>query len=159
MNLKIPRVVKNWEWAKFIVPAKEGFTTNSAGSGRRFAICDNPVYRTEAFKEFDLIPDLEEPVFKNFTGNHYLDGAFVHEHSDFAPEGYVHVRCNLMIKKPSVGGMPIIDGQELFIQENDLWLCLASLEKHSSTPILGGERVTFSFGALVNKHSVEKILA
>jgi hypothetical protein len=159
MNLKVPRIIKNWEYAKFIIPASKGFVTNNAGSGRRFSICNNPLYRTEAFKEFKLTPDLEEPIYKNFTGNHYLEGAFVHEHSDPAPEGYEHVRCNLMIKKPLVGGMPIIDGAELAIEEGDLWLCLASLEKHASTPISGGERVTFSFGALVNKHSVEKILA
>jgi hypothetical protein len=64
-----------------------------------------------------------------------------------------------MIKKPLSGGMPVIDGQELNIEKGDLWLCLASLEEHSSTPINGGERIIFSFGALINKNSVEKILA
>ena len=34
---------------------------------------------------------------------------------------------------------------EIQIDENDLWLCLASLEKHSSTPVEGGERLIFSF--------------
>lgn len=159
MNIKVPRIIKNWKHAVAIVPATDGFVTNNAGSGRRFAVCNNPIYRTEAFQEFSLIPDLEEPIYKNFTGNHYLEGAFVHEHSDPAPKGYEHVRCNLMIKKPTFGGMPVIDGEELVIDEGDLWLCLASLEKHSSTPISGGERITFSFGALIDKHSVEKILA
>jgi len=159
VKIKVPRVIKNWRYAEFVIPAIEGFVINNAGSGRKFAICSNPLYREEAFKEFNLLPDLEEPIFKNFTGNHYLEGAYVHEHSDSAPDGYVHVRCNLMIKKPKCGGAPIIDGQELVVDEGDLWLCLASLEKHSSTPINGGERVTFSFGALINKQSVEKILA
>lgn len=159
MRIKVPRIIKNWKYATAIIPAVDGFVTNNAGSGRRFAVCNNPQYRDEAFKEFGLTPDLEEPIYKNFTGNHYLEGAFVHEHSDPAPDGYEHVRCNLMIKKPISGGMPVIDGEELVIDEGDLWLCLASLEKHSSTPISGGERITFSFGALINKHNVEKILA
>lgn len=122
-------------------------------------MCEDPLYRVEAFQEFNLIPDLEEITFKNYTGNHYVDGAFVHEHTDPAPEGYEHVRCNLMIKKPKVGGLPIIDGEELDVDEGDLWLCLASLEKHSSTPISGGERIIFSFGALIERANVEKILS
>lgn len=158
MKIKVPRIVKNWKYANAIIPAVDGFVINNAGGGRRFAVCSNPIYRKEAFKEFSLIPDLEEPIFKNFTGNHYLEGAFVQEHSDPAPEGYAHVRCNLMIKKPAVGGIPVIDGGELVVNEGDLWLCLASLEKHASTPISGGERIIFSFGALINKQSVEKIL-
>lgn len=159
MNITVPRIIKNWRYASAIIPASQGFVTNSVSSGRRFAVCSNPLYRFEAFQEFNLIPDLEEPMYKNFTGNHYLEGAFVHEHIDPAPNGYEHVRCNLMIRKPSFGGMPVIDGEELTLKEGDLWLCLASLEKHSSTPISNGERIIFSFGALINKHSVEKILA
>jgi hypothetical protein len=158
MNLKIPRVIKNWQYAKFVTPAANGFVINKAGPGRRSAVCNDPLYRVEAFKEFGLTPDLEEPVSKNFTGNHYLNGAYVHEHTDAAPSGYVHVRCNLMINKPKFGGMPVINGQELCVDEGDLWLCLASLEKHSSTPISGGERVIFSFGALINKQKIDQIL-
>jgi hypothetical protein len=54
-----------------------------------------------------------------------------------------------MIKKPNIGGNPVIDGEEFNIEVNDLWLCLASLETHSSTPIYGGERLIFSYGALI----------
>jgi len=159
MKLKIPRIIKNWGYAKYIIPATEGYIENNVGYGRRFAICKNPIYREKAFKEFNLVPDLEEPMFKNFTGNHYIDGAFVHEHVDPAPKGYVHVRCNLMLKKPFSGGMPIIDGEELVVDNNDLWLCLASLERHASTPIGGSERFIFSFGALINVQNVEQILS
>ena len=159
MKIKVPRIIKNWKYANAIIPAVDGFVANNVSSGRRFAVCNNPIYRTEAFQEFSLTPYLEEPLFGNFTGNHYLEGAFVHEHIDPAPESYEHVRCNLMIKKPAFGGMPVIDGEELVVNEGDLWLCLASLEKHSSTQISGGERIIFSFGALIDKHSVEKILA
>ena len=158
MKLKIPRIVKQWSYANKIFPAKDGFITNNAGSGRRFAVCSNPVFRNEVFKEFGLTPELEEPIFKNFTGNHYLDGAFVHEHTDPAPDGYVHVRCNLMLQKPQEGGDPIIDGEKLNVQNGDLWICLASLEPHSSTPIKNGERFIFSFGSLISYTKIKEIV-
>lgn len=158
MKLKIPRVVRKWSHADKIFPAKDGYVTNNAGSGRRFAICSNPIFRNEAFGAFGLTPELEEPMFQNFTGNHYLDGAFVHEHIDIAPNGYVHTRCNLMIQKPQEGGNPVIDGEEFNVQNGDLWICLASLEKHCSTPIKGNERFIFSFGSLIPYTKIKEIV-
>ena len=158
MKLLIPRVVKNWKYANQINLNNINYQKNFSGDGRRFSIQDEAPFWNEAFKEFNLIPDEIEPTFKNLIGNNYLDGAYVHEHTDQAPNGYVHARCNLMIKKPNIGGNPIIDGEEFNIEVNDLWLCLASLEKHSSTPIHGGERLIFSFGALVKLDKIKNIL-
>jgi len=158
MKLNIPRVVKNWKYADKIVVLNNDFELNNVGFGRRFAIQDDTLYWKEAFNEFGLIPNYIEPMYKNMVGNHFLDGAFVHEHIDQAPEGYVHTRCNLMIKKPNKGGNPILDGKEIDVKVNDLWLCLASLEKHASTPILGGERLIYSFGALVDIDQIKKII-
>jgi hypothetical protein len=158
MKLNIPRVVKNWKYADKIVISNNDFELNGAGFGRRFAIQDDTLYWKEAFNEFGLVPNYIEPMYKNMVGNHFLDGAFVQEHTDQAPEGYVHTRCNLMIKKPNKGGNPILDGEEIDVEVNDLWLCLASLEKHASTPILGGERLIYSFGALVDIDQIRKII-
>ena len=134
------------------------FQLNTAGDGRRFATQDTAPYWKEAFAEFKLDPISVEPIFKNLTGNHFKDGAFVHPHTDVAPDGFVHVRCNLMLRKPKEGGNPILDGEELDVKEGDLWLCLASMETHSSTPIKGGERLIFSFGGLVPIDQINKIL-
>lgn len=49
MKLKIPRVIRQWSYADKIFSAKDGYVTNNSGSGRRFAICSNPVFRNEAF--------------------------------------------------------------------------------------------------------------
>ena len=57
------------------------------------------------------------------------------------------------------GGNPIIDDEVLEVDVGDLWLCLASLEKHGTTPIQGGERIIFSFGALVSEDQVFKLLS
>jgi hypothetical protein len=158
MKLLVPRVVKNWKYATQISLNNINYQENTFGCGRRFFIQDEASFWNEAFQEFNLTPDKIEPIFKNLIGNHYLDGAYVHEHTDQAPSGYVHTRCNLMIKKPNVGGNPIIDGEEFNVEVNDLWLCLASLEKHSSTPIQDGERIIFSFGALIKLDKVKNIL-
>lgn len=157
MKLNISRIVKNWKYAPMVKPSFN-FQTNSAGDGRRFSTQDNAPYWEEAFKEFGLKPVEVEPIFKNLTGNHYQDGAFVHPHTDPAPDGFVHTRCNLMLKKPKEGGNPVLDGEELDIEERDLWLCLASMELHSSTPIKGGERLIFSFGGLVPIKQIEVIV-
>jgi hypothetical protein len=157
MNLKIPRVVKQWKYAPMVNPSFN-FKLNTAGNGRRFATQDTSPYWDEAFMEFGLKPVEVEPIFKNLTGNHYQDGAFVHPHTDPAPEGFVHTRCNLMLKKPKQGGNPILDGKEIDVEEGDLWLCLASMELHSSTPIKGGERLIFSFGGLVPVKQIEAIV-
>ena len=158
MKLKIPRVINSWKYGKLVTP-NTNFIPNPLGLGRRSAIQDTAPYWKEAFSEFGLDPVCVEPKFKNLTGNNYMDGVFVHEHLDFAPEGFVHTRCNLMLRKPLDGGNPILDGEEINIEEGDLWLCLASLEVHSTTPIFGGERLIFSFGGLVPFEQVKSILA
>lgn len=159
MKLKINRVIKNWKYANDITIEDKPFITNNVSSGRRFKMQETANHFEDAFKEFDLKPNRLEPIFKNFIGNHFKDDAAVHEHLDPAPEGFVHTRCNLMLKKPLEGGNPIIDGEELKVNQNDLWLCLASLEKHCTTPIKGGERLIFSFGGLVSIDQIKKIIA
>ena len=159
MKLKINRVIKNWKYANDIVIENNPFITNNESSGRRFKMQDTANHYEDAFKEFNLKPDRLEPIFKNFIGNHFADGAAVQGHTDPSPEGLVHTRCNLMLKKPLKGGNPVIDEEELEINKNDLWLCLASLEKHYTTPIEGGERLIFSFGGLVPIEQIKKIIA
>jgi hypothetical protein len=158
MKLKIPRVIKQWQYSSIVEPCFD-FKLNNAGNGRRFATQSIAPYWQEAFTEFGLKPVSVEPNFKNLTGNHFQDGAFVHPHIDSAPEGLVHTRCNLMLRKPKIGGNPVLDGEELDINQGDLWLCLASMELHSSTPIKGGERLIFSFGGLVPVEQIKNIIA
>ena len=158
MKLKIDRVIKNWKFANDIIIENNPFITNKVSSGRRFKMQDSANHWNDAFNEFKLTPEIVEPIFKNFIGNHFVDGTAVQEHVDPAPNGFVHTRCNLMLKKPLKGGNPILDGEEIQVNENDLWLCLASLEKHYTTPIEGGERLVFSFGALVPIDQIKKII-
>jgi hypothetical protein len=156
IELKIPRVVKNWGLGKVITPKLNAMQENTYG--RRFATQSEHPMTQDAFEQFGLIRLLPEPKFGIFTGNHYLDGAHTHTHMDSAKEGYVHVRCNVMLKKPLEGGNPVLDGKEIEVNENDLWVCFASMEMHGSTPIKGGERIIMSFGALVPQQDVNNII-
>jgi hypothetical protein len=158
MQLTVPRVIKNWEFAATVQPCTQldRFIPNQ--HGRRYAQDKVAVGWDKAFEAFGLTPSCVEPRFQNMTTSHYLDGAFTHEHQDDAPDGFAHVRCNVMLKKPTIGGNPIIDGEHIQVEETDMWLCLASLERHASEPIQGGERVMFSFGGLVPIEQVNKIL-
>jgi hypothetical protein len=152
------RLIKSWSYANQVAPATTGFINNPVSLGRRFAAQDSHPLWSKAFSEFGLTPVSVEPVYKCFTGNHFIDGTFTHKHIDSAPEGLVHTRCNLMIKKPPIGGDPILDDEVMHVDEGDLWLCLASMEYHSSTPIQGGERIIFSFGGLVPKEQINNLL-
>jgi hypothetical protein len=158
VKLKIPRVVKNWEFAKFVTPSVDNFKENVCGCGRKYSKQPTVMFWQEAFRCFNLNPIKVEPTFENFTGVHYIDGAFVHEHKDPTLKGFDHIRCNLMLKKPAYGGNPVIDNEEIHVEVNDLWLCISNREFHKSTPIQGGERIIFSFGGLVPVEQIEAIL-
>jgi hypothetical protein len=159
MKLKINRVIKNWQYANEIKINNKNFIENTVSFGRRFAKQKvEPELWKKAFNEFNLIPSQIEPMYENFLGNHFIEGASVQIHKDDAPNGFVHTRCNLLLKKPLKGGNPIIDGEEINLEENDLWLVLSSLEYHGSTPIQTGERFIFSFGGLVPMKQIESIV-
>lgn len=158
MKLKINRVVRGWEFADKITPNFENMTQNPVSFGRKFSMQSVAPYWEEAFGAFGLKPSCVEPMFLNMTGCHYIDGAHVQVHKDDAPYGFVHTRCNVMITKPKVGGNPVLDEEEILVDEGDMWLCLASLEWHSSTPIFDGGRVIFSFGGLVPMEQINSII-
>lgn len=141
------RVVKNWkDPAQFIQPHGV-FQANTVG--RRFMSVANVAHREGAFAAFGFEFLQPEPLFRNFIGEHFLDGAHTHEHQDPSPEGFIHVRVNWMVKKPKSGGDPVINGKIISVDEGDLWVCFSSEERHASTPICGGIRKICSFGALV----------
>jgi hypothetical protein len=121
----------------------------SNGFGRRFVMYEQAPGFDEIFSLYGMKPIKIEPVFQCLIGNHYRDGAFVHEHQDSNSENLFHVRVNVMLKKPIRGGNPVLNGIELHVDEGDIWLCLAGSEKHSSTPIYGSDRLIFSYGGLV----------
>jgi hypothetical protein len=103
---------------------------------------------------------LPEPQFGNFIGVN-LEGGSVHEHQDSRDaNGNVHLRFNFMIQKPDIGGNPIINGKEYWIDEGECWMNYASEWKHGSTPVYGSrERIVLSLGACVPENIVRDVLS
>lgn len=145
------RVVRNWKPPSLFVMPTATPIQNGIGKGRQYTPLAAYEFRDEAFSCFGFTELRDEPIYKNFAGHHYLDGAFTQPHKDFAPEGFIHVRANWMLQKPASGGNPVMDGAEVEVNPGDLWICFASEELHSSTPISGGERLICSFGALIKR--------
>jgi hypothetical protein len=157
MNLTIPRVIRGWKCNSNLNELPKTAPMPN-GYGRRAFRYDFVENWQDAFTAFGLVPTSYESGYGHLMTNHFLDGAFTAEHKDYAPKEYAQIRCNFMLKKPFLGGNPIIEGEKILVEEGDLWICLASLEAHSSEPIQGGERVMFSFGGLVPIEQVNKIL-
>lgn len=114
-------------------------------------------FREIAYEQIGITEILPEPQFGNFIGVN-LTGGSVHEHQDSRDKNNnIHLRFNFMIQKPRVGGNPIIDGQEYWIDEDESWINYASEWLHGSTPVSGNrERVVLSLGACVPEHVVKE---
>lgn len=157
MKLKINRVVKNWKHAP-LIKYEENFIQNPVSSGRRYAPqkLDIDLWK-KAYAEFDIDPKKEDSYLGCIVMHHYENGAFTQKHKDKTEPGFVHVRVNLMLKKPPKGGDIVVDDEFISLEKNDLWIILTNLEVHSSTPIEGGDRYIYSFGSLIPLNEVKHI--
>lgn len=72
----------------------------------------------------------------------HIDDNFGHTDCD-------HMRFNLLITKPEIGGMPVIEGEVLELEAGDCWSFLANKHRHSCQTVEGNvERVSASIGLL-----------
>ena len=113
--------------------------------------------RKEKFKLLGITEFFEEPNFGIFLGVN-TDGAHVHEHTDSSILNFYHFRLNFLLQKPIDGGDPIINHTQLFINEGESWINLASEWQHSSTKVIGSNpRIVLSLGALIKKEYLDNI--
>lgn len=114
-------------------------------------------FKEIAYEEIGVQDILPEPQFGNFVGVN-MTGGSVHEHQDERDSNNnIHLRFNFMIQKPNIGGNPIINGKEYWIDEDMCWMNYASEWKHGSTPVAGDRaRVVLSLGACVPEHIVKE---
>ena len=70
------------------------------------------------------------------------------EHMDLNKEdGRIHTRFNIMISCPTEGGYAIIEDNVIEVEENEPWICVAGLHKHSTVKMQGTKnRIMLSFG-------------
>lgn len=136
------------------------FTRNPYSKGRYFISLnkiDTPIsYLAEqiyhrTFKQLDIHDYSIEPMFGIFLGVNE-SGANVQFHIDPTPSDKEHVRINFLINKPQIGGIPVINGEHLDIEEGQGWVNIASAWLHGSTPVESNEiRIILSLGALIDK--------
>lgn len=74
-----------------------------------------------------------------------------HKDPNNGPDDTIHTRFNVLISKPEEGGFPIMKMADketvIEVEENEPWVCLAGLHKHSTTKIKGDKpRIMLSFG-------------
>lgn len=157
MKLKINRVIKNWKYASFL-KYENDFAENPVSPGRRYAPQKlNFDLWKKAYSEFNLNPTREDSYLGCIVMHHFQDGAFTQRHKDKTEPGFVHVRANIMLKKPPEGGDIFIDDEVINVEEKDLWIILTNLEEHGSTPIKGGDRLIYSFGSLIPTQEINHI--
>lgn len=117
-------------------------------------------FREIAYEHLGTTTYYNEPMFGSFIGVNQ-EGGSVHEHQDDRDQnGNWHLRYNFMIQKPNIGGNPIINGKEYWIDEGEAWINYASEWKHGSTPVAGNrERIVLSLGACVPEHIVKNTIS
>jgi hypothetical protein len=126
------------------------------GIGRQYGLLSDFTPPREAWEikrlivgEFGLHGAEQEPVFQDLCGFITAGGA-IHPHTDPDHNGKQHVRFNVMVSKPELGGMPVQDGKEITVEEGDVWRCDASRVKHWCTSVVGSKpRIVLSFGFLI----------
>lgn len=114
--------------------------------------------REKCFENLNINNFEEEPYFGIFIGVNTESG-FVHEHTDPTKNNYIHFRLNFLVLKPEKGGVPIVNGKELDIEERESWINLASKWLHKSTPVIGLKpRIVLSLGGLITEKQAEEVI-
>lgn len=80
------------------------------------------------------------------------EGHIVNPHRDLYTDEYDIVRCNVLISKPIKGGEAIINNKIIEVEENEVWICNANKDPHSSVLVEGDKpRIMLSFGYYFQK--------
>jgi hypothetical protein len=97
----------------------------------------------------DLIGDcLIEPYHKDF----YIEvqsGGNINQHTDTEYPNYRHIRCNILIQKPEIGGVIVENNKQIDMEDGDMFI-LKTWINHEITEIKGNKSYkSIVFGFLV----------
>jgi hypothetical protein len=140
--------------AGWAVESHKAFRPN--GFGRQYGVLQELQPPAEVWEikrqiveEHGLHTAAQEPIFKDFCG-FIIEGGAIHPHQDSDHDGKQHVRFNIMVSKPDAGGVPVQEGEEVAVEEGDVWRCDASRVRHWCTPVQGSKpRIILSYGFLI----------
>lgn len=91
-----------------------------------------------------------EPILKDFANEVFATG-FVEQHTDSAPDGLKHMRCNIMLQKPEKDGQIVYDGKIYDLDVGDM-IVIDTAKKHGVTMVKGNiSYKTIVFGFLCHE--------
>lgn len=141
------------EWALTQRPKLKQNRMNDEDVGRFFNQLSEldrlPLLKTLADRiasKCGLIDAVQDTFFTDFLSFNEEGGA-IPVHTDPNTPGYQHVRFNLLVQMPEVGGNAIYDGEEIALTERALWRVDAGSIPHGTTKVEGKKaRINISFG-------------
>ena len=163
---KIIRQVVNREFIDYVVDMIDKnenlFVQNRASPHRKywFVPFDSKiqVIKNHLISAFEISNAINDPILPDFIG-FITDGGSVHPHRDNRFMERHGIRLNVMLRKPSSGGEPILDGQSFTVEEGDCWLNPSTIRIHSCTPVHGDRpRNIISFGLQVPQSEIDRYL-
>ena len=79
------------------------------------------------------------------------EGGFIHVHTDPTLPNKKHLRFNLFLSKPLIGGDPIYDNKKLEFEERCYIRYRVDKYEHSSLPVVGSKpRIALSYGISID---------
>jgi hypothetical protein len=98
--------------------------------------------------------ELQEDSYKGSFLSYIAPGAGIHTHRDgkliVNGEERLILRCNILVRKPAHGGLPLIESTVFDVPDLGMWAFFPTEHLHSATPVGGSQfRVLASFGFLV----------
>lgn len=115
--------------------------------------------KLELIDRFRIRGWVADPKLHDLIG-YISEGAEVHPHTDHDVDNRLHVRINLLVRKPQGGCVPILDNIPIAVGEGDAWVCLASRCRHATTPVEGPTpRSIISYGLQVDRAEAIDLVA
>lgn len=151
-------------WCSAFESIRGGLTPLAAGSGQ--AVIWRPSGRDahrlpEAFWSIrrriaDLLhlENRAEDPYKGSFLSHIAPGTGVHTHVDarleIESEAHLLLRCNVLLRRPTAGGLPVIESRPIEVPDRGLWAFFPSELAHGATAVEGtGFRTLLSYGFVV----------
>jgi len=132
------------------------FKKNSEGPYRNYLNIDNikvPRIFWKVRRRIELREKLSDYKSERNLGNLISvigDSGYIHPHTDTSEDGYKHIRYNLFLSLPFVGGLPIYDMNTIEVKEREYLKCDVSKVHMCQKVKYFKPRVIVSYGFLVN---------
>jgi hypothetical protein len=99
----------------------------------------------------------QEPTLRDSIG-YMTNGSKLHIHTDPRTDGLEHVRFNVYVQLPKIGGRPIYAGIKHNLQERRYICCRSSLDLHHASNVKGNRaRIIISYGFLIPLNEIGEI--